>query len=103
MRMRPPFRTRMASLRSTLSNRAISRRPWRRLDRRGTVLHCALNHLPQVGRVLMLVYGYSMLDRSLQQFGLAVGAQRDRAVHFTREGTAVDKLASDHFLRITGV
>jgi hypothetical protein len=71
-----------------------------RLDRRGAVLHSALYHLPQIGRVLMLMNCDCVLDGCLQQFGFAVGTQSDRAVHFTWECATVDELAAHDFLRI---
>jgi hypothetical protein len=39
-----------------------------------------------------------MLDRGIQQLGLAISADGDRAVHFTRDLTAVDELSPHRFL-----
>ncbi|SOZ01578.1 hypothetical protein CBM2595_A30434 [Cupriavidus taiwanensis] len=61
--------------------------------RRRAFLEHRLQLAAQLRRVLMLVHRHRVLDRGFEQFVLAVGAQRDRAVGVARILAAIDKLA----------
>ncbi|OMP13949.1 hypothetical protein COLO4_00569 [Corchorus olitorius] len=66
---------------------------WRRHGRRA-VLEEGLQLRPQLGRIGVLVHGNGVLHGRLQQFGIAVGADGDRAVGLAGEGAAIDVAAA---------
>jgi hypothetical protein len=54
----------------------------------------------QLRRVLVSMHSHRMLHGRVEQLGLGVGDDGDRAVHLARKVTAVDEFASHRVLRI---